>query len=432
MLRKLLGLSLSIVMINGLYAQNSAAAEYATPGIRFEQGLSWEQVKAKAKSENKYIFVDCYTTWCGPCKKMEKEVYPQEKVGEYFNDKFISVKVQMDTSKVDEDAVKKWYGDARQVREQYKVSAYPTYLFFTPDGQLLDRGLGAHETEAFIAMADKAIDPKNNYYAQYEQFQKGQRDPAEMSMLARRALELGDTASSQVVAKTYLAGLKEENLLTKENIEFMRKFTNTSSDRGFSLFYKNTDSINRLMKAPDYAQGLVQSVLYKEIIKPAVKKANETNTVPDWGKISAMITKKYNAEYADRVVVAARLTWGLEHKDYAEYTKYYVQYVEKYGAPTETNQFKDLVWNNYAWQIFLYSNNKEELEKALSWSNKAVMISPMPNWMDTYANLLYKLGRKENALRWQGIAIKLSPDDAELRKTMEAMKNDQPTWPLHN
>ena len=39
-------------------------------GIQFEIG-SWKEVLQKAKQENKLIFVDLYTTWCGPCKKME-------------------------------------------------------------------------------------------------------------------------------------------------------------------------------------------------------------------------------------------------------------------------------------------------------------------------------------------------------------------------
>jgi thiol:disulfide interchange protein len=46
----------------------------SSKGIRFEHGLSWAQVKEKAKAENKYIFMDCYATWCGPCKAMDKNV----------------------------------------------------------------------------------------------------------------------------------------------------------------------------------------------------------------------------------------------------------------------------------------------------------------------------------------------------------------------
>ena len=48
-------------------------------GIEFEKG-AWEEVLAKAKAEDKLMFVDSYTTWCGPCKKLSKHVFPNEKV----------------------------------------------------------------------------------------------------------------------------------------------------------------------------------------------------------------------------------------------------------------------------------------------------------------------------------------------------------------
>ncbi len=64
------------------------------PGIKFQSGLNWEQVKEKARNENRYIFIDCYATWCGPCKKMDKEVYTSENVGNIFNKNFISIKLQ--------------------------------------------------------------------------------------------------------------------------------------------------------------------------------------------------------------------------------------------------------------------------------------------------------------------------------------------------
>src|SRR5688500_3765008 len=70
-------------------------------GIKWVEGLSWEHILQKAKTDNKYIFVDFYTTWCAPCKAMEKNVYPDTRVGDVMNDKFISVKVQMD--KTDND-----------------------------------------------------------------------------------------------------------------------------------------------------------------------------------------------------------------------------------------------------------------------------------------------------------------------------------------
>jgi len=112
-------------------------------GVHFEDSLSWTAIRAKAKAENKYIFMDCYTTWCGPCRYMATQVFPQKESGDYFNDKFISVSVQLDTTKADNDIVRAWYADGHDIATKYGVRAYPTYLIFAPDGSPLHRMVGA-------------------------------------------------------------------------------------------------------------------------------------------------------------------------------------------------------------------------------------------------------------------------------------------------
>src|ERR1700743_1265558 len=91
-----------------LYAVSGAAkcetrqaGDSTSQGVLFVRGLSWTQVLARARTERKYIFVDCYTTWCGPCKEMDRIVYPDPKVGETYNGKFVCVKMQMDRSSSD-------------------------------------------------------------------------------------------------------------------------------------------------------------------------------------------------------------------------------------------------------------------------------------------------------------------------------------------
>ena len=60
-------------------------------GICF-QDLTIEQAVEQAKKENKHVFIDFYTDWCGPCKLMAAQVFPMKEMGDYFNPKYISIK----------------------------------------------------------------------------------------------------------------------------------------------------------------------------------------------------------------------------------------------------------------------------------------------------------------------------------------------------
>ena len=65
-------------------------------GVKFETG-AWSEMLAKAKAENKLVFVDVYTKWCGPCKHVSETVFPQEKLGEYYNAHFINFKIDAES-----------------------------------------------------------------------------------------------------------------------------------------------------------------------------------------------------------------------------------------------------------------------------------------------------------------------------------------------
>ena len=89
-------------------------------GINFEKSTFADAV-SKAKAENKLVFIDFYTTWCGPCKAMDANIFPNEKVGAYFNEKFVSIKL---------DAEK---GEGITLAKKYEVKGYPTLLFLNND-----------------------------------------------------------------------------------------------------------------------------------------------------------------------------------------------------------------------------------------------------------------------------------------------------------
>lgn len=111
-------------------------------GIKFDK-LTLAKAKAEAKSSGKKIFIDVYTTWCGPCKEMAKTTFQDEEVGELFNKKFVNMKVDAEND-----------ADGAFVGSNYKVSAYPTLLFLDENGNLLKKLVGKQSKEKLVAVAE--------------------------------------------------------------------------------------------------------------------------------------------------------------------------------------------------------------------------------------------------------------------------------------
>ena len=94
------------------------------------QELGLEKALDKAKGEGKMVFVDCYTSWCGPCKIMAKEVLPLKEVGDFLNERFVCVKYDMEQ------------GEGPEIAKKYRVDAYPTFLLLNADGSLINSIVG--------------------------------------------------------------------------------------------------------------------------------------------------------------------------------------------------------------------------------------------------------------------------------------------------
>ncbi len=81
---------------------------------------------------------------------MDKEIYPKDTIGKAVNFNYVSIKVQLDTSKTDDAYVKSWYENANYMRQQYRVTSYPTFLFLNAEGELLHKESGTLGVQSAI------------------------------------------------------------------------------------------------------------------------------------------------------------------------------------------------------------------------------------------------------------------------------------------
>ncbi len=386
-------------------------------GMKFEHGLSWKDIQAKAKTENKYIFMDAFTTWCGPCRYMAANIFPMEKVGNYFNEKFINVKVQLDTTQNDNEEVKSWYADGHDIMNKYKVQAFPTYLFFSPEGKLVHRSVGGSEADKFIAKAADALNPDKQYYVLLDQYKAGKKDPDFLRKVAYSSQEAYDMDNANTVSKEYLA--TQKNLFTKENLEFIDRFTNTSKDAGFATIMKNAAKFDEV-RGTGAAQRKISDIIKREELFPVIFKRDAP--APDWTKLSATINTKYPA-YAKEAISGGKAMYYQMKGDWANFQTAVLAYMKDYGDKVSAGEL-----NNFAWTVFLNCKDMSCVKEALEWSKKSFKDNNNPMFIDTYANILYKLGNKEEAIKWEEKALALANNDKAIQETLDKMKKGEKTW----
>lgn len=135
-MKKIIPLLFSICFFFNLQAQNN--------GIRFTQS-DFAEALQEAEKNNKFLFVDVYADWCGPCKMLSEQVFPDPQVGEYFNDRFICIKLNSDDPK------------NRSFIEKFQITALPTLLILNSKEEIVQKHQGMANTDQLIRIAKLAL-----------------------------------------------------------------------------------------------------------------------------------------------------------------------------------------------------------------------------------------------------------------------------------
>jgi len=246
----------------GLTCLAALSASAQNREITFKEA-DWKTQLATAKKENKIIFFDAYTSWCGPCKVMAKEVFTKDSVADLFNNTFLNVKYDMEK------------GEGPALKDKYEVSAFPTYLFINGDGEIVHKIVGSMSASEFMQEAGKALKPESTAFGLAKKFNNG--DHSEATAVAYlEALEKAYEADKMgIVAKVYFDGLPASALMEEHNWNLALKYLNNPSSQAFAYLYANKGKLESTYgaeKVNPYFRNTFSMAVY------SVKRAYEKKT----------------------------------------------------------------------------------------------------------------------------------------------------------
>lgn len=174
--------------------------------------LSFEEAISAAKAENKLVFIDFYTDWCGPCRTMSRQVFPQKSVGDYLNNKFVCIKLNAEKEGVN-------------LAKRYGIKAYPTFLILNTKEEVQFDIRGSMDAEAFINKVNSYLDPESAPLRMEQRYNAGERTPKLINQYALYLMEQNKEEEGFKVINDYYNSLSDAQKLKDENSFLFLRYT---------------------------------------------------------------------------------------------------------------------------------------------------------------------------------------------------------------
>lgn len=364
-------------------------------GIAFFDG-TWAEALEAAAREDKLLFVDAYATWCGPCKRMDREVFNQKEVGDYFNRHFINVKLDMER------------GEGLVFRETYPVSAFPTLYFINPGGETVHRAVGAQNVEGLLRLGRFALsknDDSGDYARRYEE---GERDPA-FILKYITALNKAGKPSLRIV-NAYLQTRKNPD--EEIDLRILFEGATEADSRAFELFLARRPAMEKLFP-PQQVAGRIEQACTATLMKAVEFQ------VASLHQLAVETMRQQLPERAPEFILDADLQYYKGAGELDAYFKACRQYAAAKGK-SEPNAVATLAMT----LLQDMGHRKEAVKTAEEIAEIAARHATSHEPLMAQAQILKKAGKSKEARKAAEKARKWAADDPRLLQSIDQFIQD--------
>lgn len=341
-------------------------------GVKFEE-VSFNEALALAAKNNKLVFMDCYTSWCGPCKMLTDRIFPLKEVGEFFNQHFINIKMDMEK------------GEGKDLAKRYHVTSFPTLLVLDTKGNIVHRLSGARPAKELVELMSRALSEETAYAPVKAKYDSGDRTPqvvGEYLLNMRLTGEMND-AAIQKEASDYFINLSEEQRLDKEMIPFFKNFAIDPENEMSLYFLANHNTYNSIGKEFDPEEILLR------IYFPALMNYLPNANLQDERLIKLMEAVKHAGYVKEKRTLGylVRLIEAVGNNNWKSVKKLYTKEIGKM-TDMRGQLNLDVLWNR------LWIKTPTEMKADIIEYLKAERAKTIQSSIDNYDTLIKKL---ENA-----------------------------------
>lgn len=325
-------------------------------GIMFSQE-PLDTVFVKAKKEGKLVFMDCYTSWCGPCKMLAREVFVNDTVGSFFNRHFANVKMDMEK------------GEGPRLAHRYKVGAYPTLLFISPDNrEVVYRMTGARRGAGWLVdAARKALDPSANLMGLATAYARDKQDTVAVASYLAGLSAASLTARADSVIDEYLAGITEANKCSRATWTMLERYVRNPYSPRFCYMLNNAPAFSRVV-GKERVNKKVADIYYYAVLGFIKRKrvAEEQFARDRFDRLRGLLAD-YTGDKADFMRAELAMVDCVQRADYQGMMDE-LDKCERDGVLAAADTRFYFVWLNLTY--LCESTDKRALKRGLKWADK--------------------------------------------------------------
>jgi thiol-disulfide isomerase/thioredoxin len=394
---------------NASYCLILCAAVLLTPIInaqelKFKELKSqkdWQIAKDEAKKSDKYIFLDIYATWCGPCKMMDKDVYTNALVSEYFNSGFVNLKIDGESE----------FG--RTLASQYSLTAYPSLYFINPDEKLINRMIGYRDPEA-LTDAGKAVKDFGKRFMELDElFSSSKLTDSQTDEFMGLLLKFGKKDELAVLAGIKLKSFTEADVINPLNKAVVMAVVSEIDSFPVNVVLKNAILVKTAWGKEDFNQYLSES------FDLSMQRAATLLDSALMEKIAGELVPVYMMDNPERIPEAKLTTRKIFFSQTEEWDAYILA-VDKYFNEFESGNIRFLYNESY----YIVENqlfNPKLLEKSMEWIQKVIAAKPEFDCYFLAAVISTYQDNKEASRGWMSKAESLATTDDE-RASLDELK----------